>query len=110
MAKKENFSFKKIKHIGRWKSFEPETHDIKLGGLKIGYIQVQRTFARSHPDDGMHKIHFYVKDENITKRNITLKISFNSSIDAKNFILRNVEKLKTKFDFYKCPKEKIYEN
>ena len=106
MAKKENFSFKKVRHTGRYRSFEPEIHDIKLGGLKVGYIQVQRTFAGSHPDDGMHKIHFYIKDPKITKKNATLKKSFNASIDAKNFILANQEVLKTKFDFYKIPKER----
>jgi len=80
---KNQFTFKTVHPTGKWRSFEPDQHIIKLNKKEVGRIDC----------DPPHKIRLMVvkkdinedKNPNCTWKWITLKQPFKSLAEAKEF-------------------------
>lgn len=92
------FTFKTKKATGRYKSFYPDQHLIKLKRKVVGRIT----------DDKPHKIRFSVKKEDPANSNnpncewhwVTLKKEFDSINEAKEFLNAHIEAILDKFELY----------
>jgi hypothetical protein len=99
MAKKPTqFTFKTEKSTGRYRSFYPDSHYIKLQGKQVGSIS----------DDLDHKISFMVKVEPTTDKpanfkHVTLTRQFTNLMEAKYYLNANFEKIIQQFDLYQLP-------
>ena len=92
------FTFKTTKESGRYASFYPDHHHIKLKKKKVGNI-----------DDGFsHKIRLQVKKKDINEDGnpncewkwVTLKKESNSVADAKQFLKDNFAEIIEKYELY----------
>lgn len=95
MVKPKQFTFKTEKSTGRYRSFYPDQHLIKLQGKEVGTIS----------DDLDHKIRLMVKKEPTKEdpapfRWAYLKGTFPNLMEAKYFLQANFEKITTQFDLY----------
>lgn len=94
MAKKPTqFTFKTEKSTGRYRSFYPDEHIIKLQGKEVGRIS----------DDLDHKISFYVKVEPTKEKpspfkTVTLKNTFSNLVDAKYYVNAKFDTIIKQFD------------
>jgi len=88
------FTFKTVKPIGRWKSFENDQFLIKLNKCEVGYFSTQDAFQ-----NGPFKIHLMIlKNEEDLKKNpssdwkwIILKKEFETLDLAKSFLNDNFD-------------------
>ena len=107
---KGNFSFKKVIHEGRFRSFKAEEHIIKLGGRKVGYINQSRC-SSVHPNgDNKFHISFAVKKEKTAEcpsgfKWIHLKATFDNAEEARAMIKKNQAGIIAKFDLHLFEKE-----
>jgi hypothetical protein len=93
------FTFKTEKPTGKWKSFDSDSHYIKMGGKEIGSID----------PDKPHKVSFMViKDDinsdgnpNCVWKRITFKREFETVEAAKKWLTENAERLTSTYNFYK---------
>ena len=86
------FSFKTEKPTGKYRSFSPSYHYIKMNGVWVGEI------SDSYP----HKIRLMVADENSSGGWcwIRLKKESESIADAKAWLNENYEAINKKFPIY----------
>ena len=92
------FTFKTKKPKGRWRSFDPDEHYIKLKKQIVGSIDDARP----------HKIRLKVvkkdinedKNPNCTWKWITLTLDFDRIADAKKFLNDNIEKITEKWTLF----------
>lgn len=98
MSKKpkiQKFTFKTVKEMGRYRSFYPDQHHIKLNKIDVGYI-----------DDGIgHKIRLKVwgspeDNPNSNWRWVKLAKEFNTVSEAKEFLNTNFDLINEKFKLY----------
>ena len=93
-----SFTFKTEKSTGRWRSFNKDTHYIKLNKIVVGHIEADAPF----------KISFMVLKDDINEdRNpncefkwIKLKKESSSLEEAKEFINKNSDLIQSKFKIY----------
>ena len=103
--KKMKFTFKKIVNTGRYRSFELDNTQIKLGGRVVGYIAETR-------EPHQYKVSFAIKREK-TKENpcsfkwIHLKKRFINENEARELIKRGGEEIQKKYDLYQFEKEEL---
>jgi hypothetical protein len=89
------FTFKKLAYTGRFKSFESEYHDIKMGGKVCGCISESR-----HADyNERFSIGFCVKDGE-GFRWAFLKKKFAEVADAKQFVKDNATLIAERYDLH----------
>lgn len=89
------FTFKTDKPTGRYSSFHPYTHHIKLKKIKVGSID----------DRSPHRIRLMVVKDDINEDGntncdwkwITLKKESNSVEEAKDFLNNNFKSITTKY-------------
>jgi len=106
--KSKIFTFKKVIHTGKWRSFEPENHVIKYEGKEVGLIsqpKVQFTLSRHF------QVSFTVKKEvneidPASFKWVALSKGFESVDDAKKYINEKIEHILELFDLYQFPKAK----
>lgn len=97
-----NFTFKKYKRVGKWRSFERNNTDIKLKKQQVGRI--------FEMENGEYKVSFSIKKE-ITKKDpapfkwIRLKKTCNTEKDAREFIKKFSPAIQKKYDLYLFEKE-----
>lgn len=92
------FTFKTDRATGRYRSFYPDTHHIKLKRKKVGTID----------DSPPYKISFTVykddeendKNPNCKFKHITLVKKSESLIEAKEFLNKNIDILLEKYKLY----------
>lgn len=97
----KKFTFKTEKSTGRFRSFFPPIHTIKLGRIEVGTIT-------DSLDDRIHRVKFQVWKEDINEDGnpncpwkwVTLIGKFNSVQEAKDFVVRNSEILQKKLKLY----------
>lgn len=95
------FTFKKNIPTGKYKSFETESHEIKIKRKLVGHINQPSHF--SNEED--FYVMFSIKKE-ATKNSpasfkwITLKRRFKTADEAKTFLNKNFERLTKQFDLY----------
>ena len=102
------FTFKKVIYTGKWKSFQAETHEIKVNKIQVGSIYKVKNVGFSSEDEGKFKIILQVNKKDImednnpncTWKNITLVGRFNTAQEAKEFLNRNVNKITEKYDLH----------
>lgn len=101
------FTFKKHIATGRFRSFENESHDIKLNRLVVGSIQELggKSYDKFGDLAGKFRVSFMVKREKTLLdpapfKWVRLKLHFNKADLAREFILANEAKLLKKFDLY----------
>jgi hypothetical protein len=98
-----NFTFKKVILTGRYRSFEAESHDIKLKRRLVGHIKLA-------PDAGQFKIMLAVKKERTEEspcnfKWITFKARFNSAEEARQWLKARNSILQEKYDLYLFEKD-----
>jgi len=89
------FTFKTEKPTGKWKSFEPDHHLIKLKRKECGNIT----------DAAPHVIRFSIKREPSKTHPapfhyVTLKKKFDSLDGAKSFLVENTDKIVNQFNLH----------
>jgi len=88
------FTFKTVKPTGRYHSFEPSEHVIKVDGKEVGSIADDnsriRLMVRKDP----------TKEDPAPFRWVLLKYRPESLADAKEFLNRNAETIQSTFDLY----------
>lgn len=92
---KDKFTFRKIIPVGKYRSFEPDSTEIKLNGFVVGSIDAPAHFSNKQG----FGISFCIKDGNSFK-NITLAKRLDSEQEAREFVNKNFSALTTKFDLY----------
>jgi len=91
------FTFKTIKPTGKWKSFDPSQHDIKLNKKKVGRIE-----------DKTWDIYFSVIKKDIMEdgnlnckwKNIKLKKKSSSLQEAKDFVNKYFKEIAENYNLY----------
>ncbi len=92
------FTYKKYIPVGRYRSFEPEHHDIKLNKKVVGHISVNRL-------DREFIVSFAIKKES-TKEDpapfkwVMLKTRFKTADEAKEALAGRFTDLVKKLDLY----------
>jgi len=106
------FTFKTERSTGKWRSFHPDTYKIKLKGLECGSISEHSSIGLSNNPErnGLFEISFSIKREKTEQnpapfRNVTLKRTFTTVDEAKEFLVEGTERLTKEFDLYCFPKE-----
>ena len=100
------FTYKKHRHSGRYRSFEPEFHDIKLKAKKVGYIAEPAHFSKEQG----YGISFAVKKDPTREQPapfkwVSVKKRFSSVEDAKAFLVEHFDELIKELDLYSFPKD-----
>lgn len=100
-----NISFKKDIDTGKYRSFEPESHVIKIGGKEVGSIsEISNMGRRVDDESGKFAVRIMVKKE-VTSNDKspfkwqTFKKKFDTANDAKTWLKDNIEHIK-KIDLY----------
>ncbi|MFA5395461.1 MAG: hypothetical protein WC346_05505 [Methanogenium sp.] len=100
------FTFKKVIHTGRYRSFEPKSHEIKIKRCHVGSISQIRYLGSSYKeDDGKFIIRLAVKKEPTEQEPasfkwITFVKKFNSVEAAKEFLIFNQKFIQEKYDLH----------
>lgn len=102
----KNFSFKKVKHVGKYAWLQEEEHEIKIGRLKIGSISEASKHSKIEFKERF-SINFAIVDlnEKAKFRWVCLKARFENAEDIKTFLTLNYEKLIATYNFHKFEKE-----
>lgn len=95
--KATKFTFRTDKSTGKWRSFYPDSHYIKLNGIDVGQISNESPYAillRIIKDDINSD-----GNPNCEWRWAKLKVENKSLADAKNWLNEHFESLSTKYKF-----------
>jgi hypothetical protein len=97
----KKFTFKYHRPTGRYRSFETEYHDIKFKGKKCGSISESNNWTLANRDERI-SIKFMVKndEEKSGWKWITLTAKFSNTLNAKEFVNRNIETIFKKLDLF----------
>lgn len=99
-----NFTFKTEKPTGKWRSFNPETHHIKLNKIEVGTINGQGRFNDSPP----FKIRLQVKKKDINEDGnpncrwkwIILKKDSQTLQEAKDFLNQHFKEITELYEIW----------
>lgn len=101
------FTFKKVIHEGRWRSFQPESHKIKFNKEIVGDISQIRNIGicNQRSDDGKFKIRLMVNKKDIMEdgnpncvwKNIFLHDRFDTAQEAKDFLNTHIKTITTQY-------------
>lgn len=103
------FTFKENKSTGRYRSFYPSTHDIKLNKKVVGHItQINdgSGFIDVPTENiGKYNVAFAVKREKTAGNPapfkwVNIKVKFDSVDEAKAWANRNIDVILAKFDIH----------
>jgi hypothetical protein len=97
------FTFKKIKHTGKFAWLNEEEHDIKIGKFKVGSISEKSKHFKDIPADQKYSI--MLATVNPEQKSgfswITIKAKFSNAQEARDFLDKNFEAIITKYELYK---------
>ncbi len=105
-----NFTFKKVIHTGRYRSFEPETHLIKIKHKVVGSIDQLHYLGTARKDEGMFSISLAIKKESTELdpahfKWIRLKARFDSAKESREWLKKNQKLIQEKYDLYLFDKD-----
>jgi hypothetical protein len=109
---KPKLTFKKHIPTGRFRSFEPEVHDVKLKGQLIGHIsEISSRLGEvvDSDDFGKFRISLKIKKE-VTEENpaafkwIFFKKRFESAKEAREWLNEHTDSIVSKYDIYQFEK------
>jgi hypothetical protein len=104
-------TFKKHIATGRYRSFESESHEIKLKGKMIGHISEVsgRWTSGDDPDVGKFKVSLAIKkevtDEDLSEfKWVYLKKRFDNAKEAREWLNEHIDSIASKHDIHQFEK------
>ena len=95
------FTFKKTIHEGRYKSFEPEQHEIKLKGRVVGCIsEASHTSSKTAFGISFSVSRQPTKENPAPFRWLNLKTRFEDATEAKTFLRKHFDNIMGALNLY----------